>query len=276
MRTVLVTAVILLAAFCVRADATDMTGEALAFACASNVPGMKQERNSERHAYLCNAYINGWDDARVAFLQGTRTFCPPAITVKEMSVVFFDYLASHNEARKMPAAQALMSAFKDKFPCQDPPALSSQEKFSDSRVRIKQLPGEVAETAKEVLAACKEAEDDATGGDIDKTIDVYEGNDGRRLAIFQPSKICSFRGNGACSTDGCDIYAYSESSAGVWKRELRQSVGEFRVKNERGSTPLQFVATVRGSVPPCDAQRSSACTFEVTWRGGGFAWRRIR
>jgi hypothetical protein len=34
-----------------------------------------------------------------------------------MSVVFFDYMAVHKEAGKLPAAEALMLAFKDRFPC---------------------------------------------------------------------------------------------------------------------------------------------------------------
>jgi hypothetical protein len=99
------------------AHASDLTGEALALACASNVPDIKNNKNKEEYSKFCNAYINGWDDARFAFLQGTRTYCPPRITVKEMSVIFFDYLATHREARKLPAAEALMVAFKDKWPC---------------------------------------------------------------------------------------------------------------------------------------------------------------
>jgi hypothetical protein len=94
-----------------------VTGEALAYACVGNVPGMKREKDTEKYLHFCNSYINGWDDARFAFLQGTRTYCPPKITVKELSVVFFDYLAEHREARKLLAAAALMSAFKDKWPC---------------------------------------------------------------------------------------------------------------------------------------------------------------
>jgi hypothetical protein len=47
-----------------------------------------------------------------------RPYCPPRVTIKEMSVIFFDYLASHKEARDLPAAEAVMQALKDKFPCQ--------------------------------------------------------------------------------------------------------------------------------------------------------------
>jgi Rap1a immunity proteins len=98
--------------------ATDLTGAALAYACRGNVPGFTgRDKKTEESARFCNTYINGWDDARFAFLQGTVTYCPPGITAKELSVVFFDYLATHREARKLPAAEALMAAFKDKWPC---------------------------------------------------------------------------------------------------------------------------------------------------------------
>jgi hypothetical protein len=105
------------AAFNVPGNASDLTGEALARACAGNVPGLKKGKDTGQYLPLCNSYINGWDDARFFFLKGTRTYCPPGVTVKELSVIFFDYLASHNEARELPAAEALMLAFKDKYPC---------------------------------------------------------------------------------------------------------------------------------------------------------------
>jgi hypothetical protein len=59
----------------------------------------------------------GWDDARFDFLKGTTTFCPPEVNYKDMSVVFFDYLAKHKEARKLSASEALMLAFKNEWPC---------------------------------------------------------------------------------------------------------------------------------------------------------------
>ncbi len=95
----------------------DFTGEVLALACGSNLPDSKKDKDSDRFSQLCNTYINGWEDALFAFGQETKPFCPPAVTVKQMSIVFFDYLASHKEERKLPAAQALMLAFKDKWPC---------------------------------------------------------------------------------------------------------------------------------------------------------------
>jgi hypothetical protein len=42
---------------------------------------------------------------------------PFRITVKEMSVVFSHYWAAHQEVGKIPAAEALMLAFKNKWPC---------------------------------------------------------------------------------------------------------------------------------------------------------------
>lgn len=207
--------------------ATDLTGEALAFACAANVPGLKREKNADDHAKFCNAYINGWDDARFAFLQGTRTFCPTGMTVKEMSVIFFDYLAGHKEARDLPAAEALMLAFKDKFPCQE---ASIVARDNSAKVHVADLPAEVGQIAKDVVAACKEADEDGTGGDLDSTISVYQRGDGKRLAVFDPSKICTFRGNGACSTGGCDFYVYSEQSPGLpWKKEFDQTAFDKRV-----------------------------------------------
>ena len=54
----------------VPAHATDLTGEVLAMACEGNMPG-KESKKTEEYAKFCIAYINGWDDARFAFLKGT-------------------------------------------------------------------------------------------------------------------------------------------------------------------------------------------------------------
>jgi hypothetical protein len=101
------------------ARAGEITAEVLAYACMGNVPGAKKEKSTEENTKFCHAYITGWDDARFAFLQGTVTYCPPRITSKELSVVFFDYVAEHKEVRKLPAAEALMIAFKDRWACRD-------------------------------------------------------------------------------------------------------------------------------------------------------------
>jgi hypothetical protein len=117
MKMLLLATVIAFAPFMLPAHASNLTGDALALACSANVPDLKKDKNTEKYADFCNTYINGRDDARFAFLQGTTTYCPPTITVKETSVIFFDYLATHSEARKLPAAEALMVALKDKWPC---------------------------------------------------------------------------------------------------------------------------------------------------------------
>src|SRR5262249_16936172 len=112
MKNLLLATVITCARFIVPTYAADLTGETLSYACAGNVPDLPREKNTEEYAKYCNAYINAWLSH-----QETTTFCSPKITVEEMSVVFFDYLATHIEPRKLPAAEALMLAFKDKWPC---------------------------------------------------------------------------------------------------------------------------------------------------------------
>jgi hypothetical protein len=99
-----------------------VTTDVLAYACMSNIPGApkKNKENKERDLMFCHAYITGWDDARFAFLQGKVTYCPPSgLTSKELSIVFFDYVATHPEAKKMPVATVLMMAARDKWPCKD-------------------------------------------------------------------------------------------------------------------------------------------------------------
>lgn len=117
MKRLILSTLVSFAPFILAAHASDLTGDSLALACEGNVPNMRREKNTDDYIKLCNAYINGWDDARFAFLQGTTTYCPPKITVKDMSIIFFDYMARHREAKDLPAAEALMLALKDKWPC---------------------------------------------------------------------------------------------------------------------------------------------------------------
>ncbi|WP_439361821.1 Rap1a/Tai family immunity protein [Bradyrhizobium sp. DASA03007] len=252
-----------------------MPGAALALACAGNVPGLKKDRKADDYAKFCNAYINGWDDARIAFMQGTRTFCPTGLPVKEMSVIFFDYMMAHKEARDVPAADALMLAFKDKFPCED----TSDSKQAAAKVKVSDLPSEVSRIANDVAAECKGADVDNTGGDLDKTISVYERGDGKRLAIFDPNKICTFKGNGACSTGGCDFYVYSEQPDGSpWKKELDQTVFDKRVvEGKSGQAPLKIFVEMRSDVSPCNRKHGApSCFFELTWRNTGFVWNQVK
>jgi uncharacterized protein len=145
----------------------------------------------------------------------------------------------------------------------------------DSKVHINDLPAEAGRIAKHVTAECKDTGD--TVGDIEDTIDVYQTAKGKRLALFDPKRICAFKGNSVCSTDGCDIYIYSEQSPGVWTTALKQTVtGDITVEQGDRSAPLQAVINVRGNVPPCNRNRQSTCIFELTWRGAGFSWKRLR
>jgi hypothetical protein len=148
--------------------------------------------------------------------------------------------------------------------------------IADTNVHINNLPSEAGKIAQELIADCKD-EGDATGGDLDKTIDVYDSGNGKRLAVFDPKRICAFHGNAVCSTDGCDVYIYSEQSPGLWKIALKQTViGDFTVEEGRGSKPLQVIMNVRGGSPLCNRDRQSTCIFELTWRGAGFASKRLR
>ena len=148
--------------------------------------------------------------------------------------------------------------------------------IADPTVHINNLPSEAGKIAQKLVAECKDA-GDGTGGDLDKTIDVYESGNGKRLAVFDPKRICDFRGNAVCSTDGCDVYAYSEQSPTVWKRVFKESViGHFTVEERAGSKPLQIITNIRGGTPRCNRERQSICIFELTWRGTAFAWKRLR
>jgi hypothetical protein len=143
---------------------------------------------------------------------------------------------------------------------------------ADSKVHIGDLPYEAQQEAKQDLAACKESGDDAVNSDLDSTIDVYEMGNGKRLAIFDPKRICAAHGVGACSTDGCDVSVYSEKSPGFWTVALKQTImGDFTVDAGTGSKPLRLTISLRGGVPPCKQDRGSACNFELIWRGAGFA-----
>ena len=104
----------------VRANTNEASAQVWGLACSGNVPDLPKSKNFDLDPKdiiaFCHVYLNGWDDARFAFLQGTTTYCPPRITYKELSVVFFDYLVTHKEARELSAAEALMLAFTDKWP----------------------------------------------------------------------------------------------------------------------------------------------------------------
>ena len=145
-----------------------------------------------------------------------------------------------------------------------------------TNIPINDLPSEAIQIARNVVAECKDmGNGDETDGKLDQTIDVYEVGNGKRLAVFTPSRICSTRGNSICSTDGCDIYIYFEQSARVWSQVLNQTVLDEKIDGGH-SKPLQVIFDLRGGSARCKRDRSSFCTFELTWKGAAFGWKQLR
>lgn len=72
MKKLLLATLITFTPFILPAHASNLTGEALALACQGNVPDMKRAKNTEEYVKLCNAYINGWDDARLLSFRGQQ------------------------------------------------------------------------------------------------------------------------------------------------------------------------------------------------------------
>jgi hypothetical protein len=157
-----------------------------------------------------------------------------------------------------------------------PAAAGVPDRAATTKIHLGDLPAEAGGIAKDVVAACEEM-DSGFKGDLDSTVDTYRGMDGRRLALFDPKRICEAKGNGVCSTDGCDVHVYSEQASGSWSSVLDQAInGDFKVEEGRGSKPLHMLINVKGGVPPCSRDRQSVCAFELTWKGTGFAWKRLR
>jgi hypothetical protein len=107
-------------ALAVPAQAGNMTGEQLAFACVSQAPGVRQYKESKERTIFCNTYLTGWDDGAYA-VSGNEDppYCPgEKVTIKQMSLVIVDYVIAHrDEAKKTPAHELVMVALKDRWPC---------------------------------------------------------------------------------------------------------------------------------------------------------------
>lgn len=157
-------------------------------------------------------------------------------------------------------------------------SLSTTASMAETQLSYKDLPAEVGQIAKSLQIECKDADEgDGTQGNIDRTIDVYRLGNGKRLAIFDPKRICTFKGNSVCSTDGCDVYAYVEKAPGSWVAGLKQTIlGDLLIEDSRGTTPLKIVLNLRGGNPPCKRDPQSTCIFELTWKGADFGWKQLR
>jgi hypothetical protein len=64
-------------ALAVPAQAGNMTGEQLAFACVSQAPGVKQYKESKERTIFCNTYLTGWDDGAYAVSAERRSALLP-------------------------------------------------------------------------------------------------------------------------------------------------------------------------------------------------------
>jgi hypothetical protein len=104
---------------------------------------------------------------------------------------------------------------------------------------------------------------------------MLQVGNGKRLAVFTPSRICASKGNSVCSTDGCDFFIYFEQSARVWSQVLNQTVLDAKIDGGH-SKPLQVIFDLRGGSARCKRDRSSFCTFELTWKGAAFGWKQLR
>ena len=97
-------------------DLTKTTGDELAYNCLGNASGSPLKgKDKEMRGYLCSSFIEGWDRARVVF--STETYCSPVMSFKDLSLVYLEYVISHKDVGKIPAAKALLIAFQDKWPC---------------------------------------------------------------------------------------------------------------------------------------------------------------
>ena len=148
--------------------------------------------------------------------------------------------------------------------------------LAQSQLSFRELPSEVEKTATDLLAECKEAGLDVDGN-LEKTLDVHQLGNGKRVALFDPKRICAFKGNSVCSTDGCDVSIYVEHSPHAWALATKQTVlSDTLVEDGGGSTPLKVVLNMRGGNPPCKRNPHSTCIFELTWKGLNFAWKQLR
>jgi hypothetical protein len=99
-----------------------VTADILGLSCAGNVPGLYDKKNKDQERYIayCNGYFTGMSDGFGLYKEQGKTlggFCAPIMTAKEFSIVFFDYLATHSELKKLPAGEVVLLAFREKWPC---------------------------------------------------------------------------------------------------------------------------------------------------------------
>ena len=96
--------------------------------------------------------------------------------------------------------------------------------------------------------------------------------DGAHLVVFDPASLCDrrFKANGACTTDGCDIFVLQEERDGFLKSVYYQTVTDYDVALETAIRPFRLSVSMRGGVPPCSKQRSDTCSIVLEWAAGKF------
>jgi hypothetical protein len=154
--------------------------------------------------------------------------------------------------------------------------LLTKSAMAESPLSIRELPREVEKVAQDLVAECKEAGQEIDGN-LEKTLRLHKLGSGKRLVVFDPKRICAFKGNAVCSTDGCDTSIYVEFPPNGFTLATKQTVlGDVFVEDAQGSKPLKVVMELRGGNPPCKRSPQSTCKFELTWRGLNFEWRNVR
>jgi len=136
---------------------------------------------------------------------------------------------------------------------------------------LNELPDEAQDVANSVLDYCKDM-----GYDLNHDTAPIEniGNNykGGRLILFQPGDLCGYRdrGNGACSTDGCDFFVFSDRSGGQLSRIYRRSASGVVGFPKDGDNQPMIVFQSRGEIAPCNGKRQSTCIISLTWNGKEF------
>lgn len=103
--------------FAVMAVTAFQTGNDLQYSCI---------RQDHCIAYVVGA-VDAWDDSFIAFR--SKLFCTPAgLTQGQAADIFAHFLDTHPEKRHLAAADLVLSAMMDAFPCSKPHRHSARKR----------------------------------------------------------------------------------------------------------------------------------------------------
>lgn len=144
-------------------------------------------------------------------------------------------------------------------------------------ISLSALPYEAQQIATEVANSCREFGHKAKK-DSDHVAVSFRLKGGDRIIFFDAKDICDvvFKGNGVCSTGGCDIFAYREKYNGFFTQESRVSVLNYSIETNESEGKFSIIATIRGDMKPCDKQKPEVCIFEIKSTTDGSRWTKIR